>query len=174
MCLGGVVVQLCTNIKEHSSKVLTQHCHVVSLLSFSNQSAFFLETVRWPLTTPSVARALYFLLVGTFTFWMGITPRVDDCCLCAPITDVNTDDELTSHYCCLQNDHILDSSCAAFWCFRGGRAGEAARLCGSVFLCHLKDCIGIDHHFFVRLVYSSSLLILSPIPCHLFILKWKH
>lgn len=40
---GGAVVQLCTNIKEHSSKVLTKHCHVVSLLLsvfFKTQSAF--------------------------------------------------------------------------------------------------------------------------------------
>lgn len=54
---GGAVVQLCTNIKEHSSKVLTKHCHVVSLLLslFQNSKCFFvcfLETICWPPEQP--------------------------------------------------------------------------------------------------------------------------
>lgn len=69
VCAGGLsggetVVQFCTNIKEHSSEVLTNNCHVVSLLSLENHPSAFIcfQSVGLEEQTASVAQALYFSL----------------------------------------------------------------------------------------------------------------
>ena len=78
----GTVVQSCFNIKEHSSKVLTNTATWFSSLSLSlslvkNQSAFFfLETVCWPREQPEVLHEHFtFSLFEDFTFLNGHQSR---------------------------------------------------------------------------------------------------
>lgn len=52
----------------------------------------------------------------------------------------------------------------------GGGVGGPLFVCECIFLCSLKDCIGISAHFFVCL-YTSVLLLPFLVPCHLFIFK---
>lgn len=79
VCAGGrgTVVQLCTNIKEHSSKVLTNTARsslslFLSIFSDFIKSAFFffLETICWPQEQPEVLHEHFtFCLLGNFNFF---------------------------------------------------------------------------------------------------------
>lgn len=160
---GGGLVQLFINIKEHSSKLLTNTA--TSGVCLRQKS--LKTTIHRPGEQTRFAQALYFLLV---TFWMGVKQMGNSAVALLRSNNIYCwhvwlKGLLVCHYC-LQKRHNTWFVICCILTFLGGIWYE------SVFLSTLKDT-SICSPFLLTPVYLSFMLSFILFSCHLFILQME-